>query len=135
MTVTCLYCQNIYPKKIVLNKDTLVLITDYQAKQITKTYLLLDYCNQESLIKDKILSEKDGTIINLKKESYFLQKKDSLSEVIINELELKYIQNDSILRQVIKVQKKKKNNHIITSSLSTVPAAAIGFIIGFFIKK
>lgn len=60
MIVTLSYSQETYPKKVVINKDTLVAITEKHTKIINECFIDVIYCNIEndSLKKEvKILKE------------------------------------------------------------------------------
>lgn len=43
MIVTSVFCQNIYPKILNINGDTIVAITKQQSRDINKTYIKADY--------------------------------------------------------------------------------------------
>ena len=69
-------CQDVYPKLIIIDNDTLVLLTPIQVKKINATILRLDECrkittsleqeNKELILKYSILNKE---IENLKKQN------------------------------------------------------------------
>lgn len=73
---TLSYCQETYPKTIVLNKDTLVLISQMQVKTINKVFAYKDYLEQTNKMLDTTLNnyklltdKKDSLIFRLNKEN------------------------------------------------------------------
>jgi len=103
LTVTSLYSQETYPKKLVINSDTLVAITEKHTKIINKCFIDVFYCNIEndSLRKEvKILKEvvkNDSLVItsqslDLTKYQEIITNKGKINETTIKELDKLKIQ-------------------------------------------
>lgn len=111
LTVTLGYSQNIYPKKIVLSSDTVVIITPLQLKSIN-----------QKLTERKILKESVSDIqTHYTQQNLYIKKMNTLSEdktkLIIKQnqqiADLKNIsdnadKNMELMRKEISNQKRKK---------------------------
>lgn len=130
-----MYSEDIYPKRIVIKKDTVVAFTDSQCTQILQTFIELDGCKVESSLKDTLLGMQSTQIKQYEEILSFQAKKDSLLHIIINDMDEKYIQTDLALNQIIKNQKKKQLQSNLAFGLSTPLFVTLGLIVGFFIHK
>lgn len=130
-----LYSKDTYPKRVVINKDTIVAFTDSQATQILQTYIALEGCQSESFLKDTIINTQDGLIVNYEKTISYYEKKDSLNKLIIEDQDTKYNETSSTLNTIIKNQKKKQFQSNLAFGLTTPVFVAIGIIVGFLIHK
>jgi len=125
------FSQSTYPKKLVINGDSLVLITQNQAEEINVVYIELDECTATLNSKasdienlNEINSTLESQIINLEK---VIEIKDSVETE--QQLQNTHLQNNiEIERKTVKKLKFKKK-------LFTFVGTAVGVGIGFLIAK
>lgn len=135
LTVQLVYSEDIYPKRVVIKKDTVVAFTDSQCTKILQTFIELDGCKVESNLKDTLLNKQTTQIKQYEELVYLQSKKDSLLHIIINDMDKKYIQTDLALNQIINNQKKKQFQSNLAFGLSTPLFVTMGIIVGLFIHK
>lgn len=95
-TATLSYCQTSYPKKILVDKDTVVAITETQLKEINKTFLETEALRAETKVLKTAILQKDSVIANLK-EVY----------VTNNKIDSAYQSQISYYRGIIDLQQQK----------------------------
>lgn len=134
MTVILSYSQNSYPKNILLNKDTFVVITKEQLKKINKDYYTLELLDSLSSLKEINIALLESTIEDYKE----IIKNQEL--IIINKEGVINIHN-STNQDLQKNYKKALNKYriqkiktIIASTLSGISGVGFGVIIGTFTK-
>ena len=95
LTVKLSFCQVGYPKKIVINKDTIIALTIEQVKAINITYLQLQEAREYNALYKKtidsysvLLPVYDNTVQDLKNiiaiQENTISNKDELISVITN---------------------------------------------------
>lgn len=111
LTATSLYCQNSYPKKILINSDTIVAITPIQLKQINSRLLEL----KDLRLYTQTLEEYNATQKNVIKHQIGLNRElnKKNTRLLINNSDLMKLNstNDKLLgyyKKELKVQKRRK---------------------------
>lgn len=142
MTATYSFCQNIYPKIIEIEKDTVIAITVDQMKKINTDIILLDKLKTEVKLLNTSLSQKDSTISNLKLVYSNCLKIDStsnqqflkLNEIIdlqaknYEEMKLVYKQENILLKKEV----RKTNLKLSLTNISILLTGIL--VIGFIVK-
>lgn len=121
------FCQTIYPKKIVLEGDTVVLLQPIQIKKINGIIVDRDFLKSELDITQQILSYKDSLCIvrDLQIEKYGLVIKDyeeSLSNM------------QSIVTEQEKILKEQNKKILKKSLLYGGGGIVVGVIVGLIVK-
>lgn len=97
------FSQTVYPKKVILGRDTVVALTPKQVDAINKTYISLDECNT---LNDSLNSQIDtyDQIVNEKNNQL------SILHAQINSLDTINKETNGIVaddEKLIKIQKRK----------------------------
>ena len=85
--LTSSYSQGIYPKKVLINKDTLILITPFQVRKLNKVFILKNSLRDknevlmETLAAYEVLSDEKDNIIQakIKLENGYLKSLEGLN--------------------------------------------------------
>lgn len=106
------YSQTLYPKKIVLNKDTVVVITPKQLKLSNQKMLMTGYYRRvsDTLMKEKAKYLKSITIyqVIIDEQSNLNSIADAQIRALINQLEI----DKQICDEEKQIQKKKNRRRI-----------------------
>lgn len=101
-------CQTDYPKKAIINGDTLALVTIDQVKQINLTYndkdrykVKCDSLSKQIQLYDNLRVNSDSVISILKTQKENLNKQVSLSEEVMK-------RQNTIIENQFKIIKKEK---------------------------
>jgi hypothetical protein len=125
LTATLSFSQNSYPKKVIVGKDTTVIITTDQVIKINEIGYERDFYKEQSEIKENHILKLDQ-IIKDKDEKF-----NSLLTVNTNLVELtdSYKKNvESLKRQLTQEQKKAKRNIYIGAGSAILTATIISLV-------
>jgi hypothetical protein len=125
LTVTLSFSQNSYPKKVIVGKDTTVIITTDQVIKINEIGYERDFYKEQNEIKENYILSLDQ-IIKDKDEKF-----NSLLIVNANLVELtdSYKKNvESLKRQLTQEQKKAKRNIYIGAGSAILTATIISLV-------
>lgn len=132
LTVTLSYCQNTYPQKIVLNKDTVVAITETQLQHINECFYQRDGMRSDADSMAYLLSMQSLSISrqsNINKKLVLKNTKlltDYLDAIKLYELEK---QITYYKEQELKAAKKKQIKMMIGGFSVGIGTAAIVYTI------
>lgn len=121
------FCQTTYPKKIVLEGDTVVLLQPIQIKKINGIIVDRDFLKSELDITQQILSYKDSLCIvrDLQIEKYGSVIKDY--EESLNNMQ-------SIVTEQEKILKEQNKKILKKSLLYGGGGIVVGVIVGLIVK-
>jgi hypothetical protein len=138
LTVTLSYCQNTYPQKIVLNKDTVVAITETQLQHINECFYQRDGMRADADSMAYLLSMQSLSISrqsNINKKLVLKNTKllaDYLDAIKLYELEK---QITYYKEQELKAAKKKQIKMMVGGFSVGIGTAAIVYTIVSINKK
>lgn len=138
MIVTLSYCQNTYPQKIVLNKDTVVAITETQLQHINECFYQRDGMRSDADSMAYLLSMQSLSISrqsNINKKLVLKNTKllaDYLDAIKLYELEK---QITYYKEQELKAAKKKQIKMMVGGFSVGIGTAAIVYTIVSINKK
>jgi hypothetical protein len=138
LTVTLSYCQNTYPQKIVLNKDTVVAITETQLQHINECFYQRDGMRSDADSMAYLLSMQSLSISrqsNINKKLVLKNTKllaDYLDAIKLYELEK---QITYYKEQELKAAKKKQIKMMVGGFSVGIGTAAIVYTIVSINKK
>lgn len=118
-----------YPKKIVINKDTLCAITIPQVDSVNKAFVNLDECNE---LKDSLfaqISTYDALVNNQRATIKYQDKELDLKNKIIGEKDV-IIQSDANKIKELKEEKNKFENKIKWLKFQRTLYPILGVVVG-----
>lgn len=114
--------QSDYPKLVVIEGDTIILIESYQLKKMNQTFIMLDKCNEinESLKREIDLHEENAGVLS---EELSNERKKS---GVLSEINTEKDGQIDILTSENKKQEKKIKVLKKTRTLFTIGGTVIG---------
>jgi len=123
MMGTLAFCQSGYPKKVIYNDDTVVLITISQIKIVNNTKIERDKLKKDNhtlRTKCDSLIENCDNLTSIYKENYELEQKINIKN---KKAISSYKDNEKDWKQMVKNEKRKGNKKALGGVL-------IGFLLG-----
>lgn len=128
MTVTLSYSQNTYPKKIVIENDTVIIITPMQLREVNCLLTQRDMYEEVITSCESKIDGLNVQIVEAQKMIYDRDKLISLQEDQIEDLN-KIILNGENIELLINKEIRNQKTKRIKSNLISVTGTALLFII------
>lgn len=127
------FCQTGYPKKIVIDNDTVICITTRQLTIINHNHIELMECREKDSLNTSLLDLCERTVQSKDSLNHILDSEISAQKEVISTLQhevdkiiLRYNHQKDIYKENVRKQRKKT---IIFVGISAI----VGFLIGIFI--
>lgn len=129
LTSPFLFCQIAYPKKAVIDKDTVCIITIEQTRLLDKVFIEKDECNE---LKDSLNSELNnyGDLVNDQKQIIASQDTQIvIQKKIIQEKNNIIKDDDKLLKKAERKNKWLRIEEVVCSSLGVIIGAIVTHVI------
>lgn len=118
MISQCCFSQTGYPRKILINKDTLVVLTTPQLKKVNMTFVRLDFFREMNDTLNSIISSYKTALSTQSDLNSSLQKQIDLKQTIIIQEEAvisNYKITEKKLERQMKWLKVQRNTFFVTT--------------------
>lgn len=122
------FCQTAYPRIVIYERDTVVLFTPFQVKQINKIVIERDILKEEVLLLDELSITQNRLILD--KDSQIEKYQEIISSYEISTQNLEAIIDEKNKEHKAYLKRSLKNSLFIGGSCITV-----GLIVGILIIK